>query len=76
MDKNTSIKLSCNIGDTVYTIERDDCPCELCDYGAEMNYSALRCYDSKKEYECPQAVFSIEKHICEDFDIDITEIKW
>lgn len=33
MDKNISIKLPCNIGDTIYTIERNDCPCELCKKG-------------------------------------------
>lgn len=69
MDKNISIKLPCNIGDTIYTIERNDCPCELCKYGEEMNYSVSKCYESKKEYECPQAVFFIEKHICEGFEI-------
>lgn len=52
MDKNISIKLPCNIGDTIYTIERNDCPCELCKYGEEMNYSVSKCYESKKEYEC------------------------
>lgn len=68
MDKNISIKLPCNIGDTIYTIERNDCPCELCKYGEEMNYSVSKCYESKKEYECPQAVFLIEKHICEGLE--------
>lgn len=64
-----NIKLPCKIGDIVYTIERDDCPCEVCEHGEEANFNIIKCYHLKKGYECPQPTFSIEKHICEGFEI-------
>lgn len=69
MNKNISITLPCKIGDAVYTIERDDCPCEICEHGQEANFNIMKCYRLKKEYKCPQPIFSIENHICEGFEI-------
>lgn len=64
-----NIKLPCEIGDIVYTINRDDCPCEICEHGKEANYNIIKCSQLKKWYKCPEGIFSIEKHICEGFEI-------
>jgi hypothetical protein len=69
MSKGINISLPCNIGDTVYTIYRDDCPCNLCKHGIEANFNPIKCSKLNKEYECPSPHFSMEKHICEGFEI-------
>jgi hypothetical protein len=63
------IKLPCNIGDRVYTIFRDGCPCENCIHGEEANYNSIVCYDNNPDYDCPSPKFSIETNNCEGFEI-------
>ncbi|MBD7914529.1 hypothetical protein H9660_05170 [Clostridium sp. Sa3CUN1] len=69
MPKGTNISLPCDIGDIVYTIYCDDCPCDLCEYGMEADFNPIKCSQLSNEYECPTPHYSIEKHICEGFEI-------
>lgn len=69
MNKGITISLPCDIGDTVYTIYRDDCPCDLCEHGVEVYCSPIKCSQLNNDYECPPAHYSIEKHVCEGFEI-------
>lgn len=58
--------IPCKAGDKVYVIE-ENCACEHCPHGKEMNYDVIKCI--KTEYECPPGIYSVKEKICEGYII-------
>jgi hypothetical protein len=67
--EETCITLPCKVGDTVYTIEKDNSPCEKCEHGEEVGYNVSACLLSHRDYECPSPEYYIEDHKVEGFEI-------
>lgn len=65
--------LPCRPGDKVYTIDRDDCPCDICPHGENYDYNSRKCLEDDRLLgcykECPLPRYRIIEHICEGFTI-------
>ncbi len=65
--------LPCRPGDKVYTIDRDECPCDICPHGENYDYNSRKCLEDDRSTgcykECPPPRYHIEEHICEGFTV-------
>lgn len=73
MQKGRFVILPCRLGDKVYTIDRDECPCDICPHGENYGYNSLKCLEDDRSIgcykECPPPRYSIIEHICRGFTI-------
>lgn len=71
--KGRLVILPCRPGDKVYTIDRDECPCDICPHGENYDYNSRKCLEDDRAKgcfkECPPPRYSIIEHICEGFTI-------
>lgn len=65
-----TVELPCGIGDSVFIINVNWSPCDICPHGKEMKYSPIMCANSGQDYDCPSQMYTVEEKICEAFLID------
>lgn len=65
--------LPCRPGDKVYTIDRDECPCDICPHGEKYDYNSMKCLEDDRSIgcykKCPPPRYRIIEHICEGFTV-------
>jgi hypothetical protein len=68
IERGEMVKLPCKVGDTVYTISKNDCPCEKCSRGEEVGYDSMVCLGKYGNGGCPPPTYEIQDHVVQGYN--------